>query len=94
MPLVARSKARQGQPLDLVVSPKEREENRPRRIVESRQGNAVVPGHEEVEVRAQHMLLPMGVIFSWCQYYHYLYYYYIVLNANLCFVLFLCWFEC
>ena len=41
-------KAKLGQPPGLVASPRDDEGNRPRRVTEYRQGNAVVAGHEGV----------------------------------------------
>ena len=37
-----------GNPTGLVTSPKDGEENHPRRVIGSRQGSAVAAGHEEV----------------------------------------------
>ena len=48
MPVVTRFKARLRQPLGLVVSPRDGERNCHRRVAESRQGNAVAAGYEEV----------------------------------------------
>ena len=48
MPLVTRSKARLGQPPSLVASLRDGKGNFPKRLAESRQGNAVVAGYEEV----------------------------------------------
>ena len=48
MPIVTHSKALLGQPPGLVAFPRDGEENRPRRDVESQQGNAIVAGQEEL----------------------------------------------
>ena len=48
MPVVTCSKARLGQPLYIVVYPRDGEVNCPGKVVESRQGNDVVAGHGEV----------------------------------------------
>ena len=48
MSVVTRSKANLGQPPGLVASARDSEGNRPMRVVESGQSNAVVAGYEEV----------------------------------------------
>ena len=48
MPVVTHSKARLGQPSGLLVSSGNGEGNHPKRVIESRQGNEVVAGHEEL----------------------------------------------
>ena len=48
MPTATGSKARVGQLPGLVVSPRDGEKNRPGRVLESRQGNAIVARYEEV----------------------------------------------
>ena len=42
-----------GQPYGLVTSPRDEEENHPRKVGESRQGSAVAAGHEQVGSSSQ-----------------------------------------